>query len=76
MYDDLIPGYYFIAECEDSIKFSEGYIDCEVTAVFAAYPFKISTLQDGHDIWDEFNFELDMVQDTKFDIDIIKNIQL
>lgn len=76
LYDDLIPGYYFIAECEDSIKFSEGYIDCEVTVVFVAYPFKISTLQDGHDIWDEFNFELDMVQDTKFEVEIIKNIQL
>lgn len=76
LYDDLIPGYYFIAECEDSINFSEGYIDCEVTVVFSAYPFKISALQDGHDIWDDFNFELDIVQDTKFEVENIKNIQL
>lgn len=76
LHDDLIPGYYFIAECEDSIVFSEGYIDCEVTVTFKAYPFKVSILQDGHDIWDEFNFELDMVQSTKFEIENIKNIQL
>lgn len=76
LYDDLIPGYYFIAECEDSIKFSEGYIDCEVTVTFTAYPYKISTRNDGHDIWDEFNFELDMVQEIKFEVESIKNIQL
>lgn len=76
LYDDLIPGYYFIAECDDSISFDEGYIDCEVTVVFNAYPFKISTLQDGHDIWDNFNFELDMVQETKFESESTKNIQL
>lgn len=76
LYDDLIPGYYFIAECEDSIDFSEGYIDCEVTVTFSAYPFKISTMKDGHDIWDEFNFELDMVQDTKFTINGTQSIKL
>ena len=76
LYDDLIPGYYFIAECDDSILFDEGYIDCEVTVTFNAYPFKISTLQEGHDIWDDLNFELDMFQETKFEIENIKNIQL
>lgn len=76
LYDDLVPNYYFIAECEDSIKFSEGYIDCEVTVIFTAYPFKISTLQDGHDVWDKFNFELDMVQNTKLEVNGTENIQL
>ena len=76
LYDDLIPGYYFIAECDDSILFDEGSIDCEVTVTFNAYPFKISTLQEGHDIWDDLNFELDMFQETKFEIENIKNIQL
>lgn len=76
LYDDLIPGYYFLAECEDSIEFSEGHVECGVTVTFNAYPFKISTLQDGHDIWDEFNFELDMVQDTKFTINGTQTINL
>lgn len=76
LYDDLIPGYYFIAECEDSIDFSEEYIDSEVTVTFNAYPFKIATMQDGHDIWDEFNFELDMVQETKFTVNGTQTIKL
>ena len=46
------------------------------TVTFNAYPFKISTLQDGHDIWDDFNFELDMVQDTIFEVNGTKDIIL
>lgn len=75
LYDDAIPGFKFFAECVD-ISFSEEGTRGKLTAKFNAYPFKISTLQDGHDIWDEFNFELDIVQDTKFEIENIKNIQL
>lgn len=75
LYDDAIQGFYFLAECE-SIDINEKFKDIQITAKFTAYPFKISKLQDSHDIWDEFNFELDMVQDTSFKIDVIKSIQL
>lgn len=75
LYDDAIPSFKFSAECVD-ISFSEEGTRGKLTATFIAYPFKISTLQDGHDIWDEFNFELDMVQDTKLEVENIKNIQL
>lgn len=76
LYDDLIPGYYFIAECDDSISFDEGYIDCEVTVIFTAYPFKISKYSEGNIPWDDFNFELDLLQETKFEVENIENIQL
>lgn len=75
LYDDTIPGFYFLAECE-SVDFDEYYRDGQITAKFTAYPFKISTLQDGHDIWDDFNFELDMIQDTIFEVNGYKNITL
>lgn len=75
LYDDAIPGFYFLAECE-SVDFDEYYRDGQITAKFTAYPFKISTLQDGHDIWDDFNFELDMIQDTIFEVNGYKNITL
>lgn len=76
LYDDLIPGYYFIAECEDSIDFSEGYIDCEVAVTFTAYPFKICNVYEGDIAWDDFNFELDVLQETKFDINGVKNVKI
>lgn len=68
LYDDQIPGFYFLAECT-GIDYDESFYNyAQLTASFTAYPFKISTLQDGHDIWNEFNFELDMVQNTKFNV--------
>lgn len=75
LYDDAFPGFKFYAECIDS-SFSEEGIKGKLTVTFTAYPFKISTLQDGHDIWDEFNFNLDVIQETKFEIENIKKIQL
>lgn len=71
-----IYGYYFIGKVINSPSFDEISTFGTITVVYSCYPFKISTLQDGHDIWDEFNFELDMVQDTKFEVESIKNIQL
>lgn len=68
LYDDQIPGFYFLVECT-GIDYDESFYNyAQLTASFTAYPFKISTLQDGHDIWNEFNFELDMVQNTKFNV--------
>ena len=70
------PCMYYIASVTKAPTWDDfkriGSLDIE----FTAYPFKISALQDGHDIWDDFNFELDMVQDTKFEVENIKNIQL
>ena len=68
LYDDQIPGFYFLAECT-GIDYDESFYNyAQLTVSFTAYPFKISTLQDGHDIWNEFNFELDIVQNTKFNV--------
>ena len=76
IYDDQFPNFHFLAECTD-IDYDESFYNyAQLTATFIAYPFKISTLQDGHDIWDEFNFELDMIQDTKFDVIGNKSITL
>ncbi|WP_349817963.1 MULTISPECIES: phage tail domain-containing protein [Clostridium] len=68
LYDDQIPGFYFLAECT-GIDYDESFYNyAQLTVSFTAYPFKISTLQDGHDIWNEFNFELDIGQNTKFNV--------
>lgn len=71
-----IKGYYFKGKIDNTPNFEEISVFGTLTVVYSCYPFKVSTLQDGHDIWDEFNFELDMVQDTKFEVENIKNIQL
>ena len=76
LFDDLIPGYYFLAECEGELKFKEYSVGCEINVKFIAYPFKIANNIEGSDIWDEFNFELDYAQDTKYNVDGSKIIDI
>lgn len=75
IFDDTIPGFYFLAEVEDN-DFSEEGKNGELTVTFSAYPYKIASLNEGHDIWDEFNFELDYAQDTKFTVECEKSIEI
>ena len=58
LYDDHARGYYYMAKCT-SVNTDDFYGGLRVTTTWDAYPFKISELPEGHDIWDEFNFELD-----------------
>ncbi|WP_062105209.1 phage tail family protein [Bacillus niameyensis] len=66
--DDLIPGYYFLAEIEDGPSSNFKWVGGSLQVEFTAYPFKISELDEGNDIWDEFNFLLDYAQKTKFKV--------
>lgn len=75
LYDDAIPGYYFLAECEDD-DFKENGNTGELTVTFTAYPFKICDYEEGDIAWDDFNFELDVLQETKFDINGVKNVKI
>ncbi|MBO1909659.1 phage tail protein [Sporosarcina sp. 6E9] len=76
LYDDSIPGYYYLAEVEGGLSFAELWNHGTLTIGFTAYPFMISELQEGHDIWDDFNFELDMAQSVEFTVDGSLNITL
>lgn len=66
--DDTLPGYYFKAEVVGNPLNTYRIVGGELIVEFTAYPFKISELEEGHDIWDEFNFLLDYAQITDFDI--------
>lgn len=68
LYDDLIPGYYFLAECENGPVFAENPNGSEITVTFVANPFKIGIDLEGSDIWDTFNFLIDAYQPTGYDI--------
>lgn len=75
LFDDAIQGYYFLAECEDiSAKENGNYIEFSIT--FTAYPFKIRDCYEGNNLWDDFNFELDVLQDTKFTVNGSSNVNI
>lgn len=76
LFDDYIPGYYFLAEVEEAPDFDELRFHGRLTVQFTAYPFKIGELEEGNDIWDTFNFLLDYAQITQFEINGSKEITL
>ncbi|WP_226545025.1 phage tail protein [Bacillus thuringiensis] len=76
LYDDTIPGYYFLAELESAADIQDDWETGTLTATFRAYPFMIAELHEGNDIWDDFNFELDVAQITKFTVKGKANVDL
>lgn len=76
MIDDAIPGYYFIAEVQEAPTFSEDGGIGTLTVNFTAYPFKISDKLEGDDIWDDFNFELDIAQMTEINVDGSRSVTI
>ncbi|HFK1791381.1 TPA: phage tail protein [Bacillus pacificus] len=68
LYDDDIPGYYFLAEVESEASFEDDFETGTLTVTFRAYPFMIAELYEGNDIWDTFNFDLDVAQTTDFTV--------
>ena len=72
---DYIEGY-FLGRCTGISSKNGfellGYIDIE----FTCYPFRFMNKYEGDDLWDTFNFETGIAQETKFDINGTKAITL
>lgn len=68
LYDPFYPGFHFLAEVEGSSKFVENWTYGFLEVTFTAYPFMISNNVEGNDIWNEFNFLTDVVQNTQYTI--------
>ena len=67
LYDDYDKGYYYIAKCK-TVESVDNYHGTQYKITFDAQPFMIGELEEGNDIWDTFNFELDVAQDTKYTV--------
>ena len=48
----------------------------EITVEFDCYPFRTYQQTEGNILWDDFNFELDYLQQTKFDVSGTKSINI
>ena len=75
LFDDNVPGYYYLAECI-SVKFEDLVKTGKLKAIFTAYPFRIGEAYEGNSLWDNFNFELDVLQDTKFTVNGSSNVNI
>lgn len=70
------PGIYYMAKIESEPSWEAKSLLGILEFEFIAYPFKISKYDEGNIPWDAFNFELDYMQDTKFDVSISKSIEI
>ena len=73
--DEDIKGYYYMAECTD-INFDNYYSFGLIDVTFTAYPFKFGEAYEGNNLWDSFNFELDVLQDTKFTVNGASSVSI
>jgi hypothetical protein len=68
--------YYYLAEVRTEPNLEEIRIRGELTIEWSCYPFRIYELAEGNDIWDDFDFELDIAQATKFEVTGSRNVVL
>ncbi|BAK95126.1 hypothetical protein [Tetragenococcus halophilus] len=76
LYDDAYPNWHFLAEVRDAPSFNEDSIIGELTVEFEAYKFMIGNEIEGNDIWDIFDFDFDVAQTTKVNIDTFRQVFL
>lgn len=75
LYDDHAEGYFYMAKCTSvDIDDSSGGLTIKID--FDAYPFKKAIREEGNDIWDVFNFTLDVSQPIEYTVDSILPITL
>src|SRR5690625_786545 len=75
LYDDHARGYYYMAKCT-SVNTDDFYGGLRVTTTWDAYPFKIYELPEGHDIWDELNFEIEVAIPSEIEVNGTETVKL
>lgn len=77
LYDDHARNYYYLAKCTGvDISDDTAGRRLNITVTFDAYPFKIAVQEEGNDIWDNFNFELDVWQPNFYNVYGVLSINL
>lgn len=77
LFDTATPFHYFKGKCsrvevEDDHKFNRLLVNIE----FDCYPYMISELPEGHDVWDSYLIPLDVIQETEFTVNNEKEVVL
>lgn len=76
LYDDVMKKYYYLAEVVKEPSLKEIVARGELTIEWTCYPFRIYEDAEGHDIFDIFDFEMDIAQTTSFDINGTRAVAL
>lgn len=76
LYDDRMQRYYYLAEMVDAPDYEHLVTEGKLTIKFDAYPFRIYNLKEGNDLWNLFDFELDLAQQVTHTIEGNKTFDL
>jgi len=77
LYDTHDIGYYWLGKfTEVTVEDSHTDNALVVSATFDCYPFMVAEQAEGNDIWDTFNFELDVAQTVSYEVNGSKEITL
>jgi len=74
--DDVMSDYYYLGEVRSAPTFAEVLRYGTLTVEFTCSPFRIHELAEGADVWDEFNFELDVAQEVNYQVNGNRTITL
>ncbi|WEV56126.1 phage tail domain-containing protein [Ligilactobacillus acidipiscis] len=66
--DDVMPDFYYLGEVQAAPTIEEKSVYSTITIVFQCYPYRFRHA-DTTDEWDPFMFDLDVAQNTEFDVD-------
>lgn len=66
--DDIMPDYYYMAEPQTAPSWKEFRAFGRFTVEFNCYPFRISIMPEGWDLWPFFRFSTDVMQESSYDI--------
>lgn len=75
IFDD-ISYFYFMAEVESASTFEEIVTFGKLTVVFIAEPFKTGLAFVGSTLWDTFNFNEDLIQDSSYDVVVTQTVSI
>jgi len=77
LYDDHARNYYYLAKCTGvQVQDNTAERRLNINVTFDAHPFKKSILEEGHDRWDDFNFDLDVAQPVEYEVGSNLNVNL
>lgn len=76
LFDEQDPDYHFLGEVRDEPALTDSFDFGELAVTFNCYPYRIKNLAEGNDVWDSFNFNTDIAQVVKYDINGSRSINL
>lgn len=76
LYDDVMHNYYYLAEVVKEPSLQEIVNFGKLTIEWNCYPFRIYELPEGNDIWDTFDFEMDISQMVDYTVSGTRQISL